>query len=351
MDLIAKGKEFLQDLPAIEALLASQDVINSPKRLKELGQQHAYLKKIEALVEQTEASSLDIETMKQWLSEETDAATQLQLREELKAKQNLYDISVEQLQLQLIPPDPQDNATTLLELRAGAGGDEAALFVGDCVRMYRLFAAKMGWKVETLSFTPSDVGGYKEYVISISGEQAHRYLQHEAGVHRIQRVPATESQGRLHTSTITVAALIEPEEDTELVIDEKEIRIDTQRASGAGGQHVNTTDSAVRITHLPTGIVVYCQAERSQKKNRDMAMRWLHAKLAAKQAQEKAEAFSNVRSGQVGGGMRSERIRTYNAPQCRVTDHRISWSGSYIKVLEGELEMLSQALIMAQATL
>jgi peptide chain release factor 1 len=231
-------------------------------------------------------------------------------------------------------------------LRAGTGGDEAAIFVGDCVRMYKQFADKKGWKYELLSCAESEMGGFKEYVMVISGHNVHRFMQYEAGTHRVQRVPKTEAQGRVHTSAITVAVLMEPDEDEQIVLDEKELKIDTYRASGAGGQHVNTTDSAVRITHIPTGTVVYCQEERSQHKNKDKAMRLLTAKIAEEKRRKAEQEMASLRSSQVGSGDRSERIRTYNFSQNRVTDHRIDLTLYKLNlVMDGDLDQIVEALV------
>lgn len=234
----------------------------------------------------------------------------------------------------------------MVELRAGTGGDEAALFVGDCVRMYKCYADKKGWKYEQLSCAASEIGGYKEYVMVLSGQNVFRLMQYEAGTHRVQRVPKTEAQGRVHTSAITIAVLIEPDEEEKVVLDERELKIDTYRASGAGGQHVNVTDSAVRITHLPSGIVVSCQEERSQHKNKDKAMRLLTAKLADEIRHKQQLEMATLRSTQVGSGDRSERIRTYNFPQNRLTDHRIDLTLFKLdKIMEGDLDDVTGALV------
>ena len=251
-----------------------------------------------------------------------------------------------ELESLLVPPDPKDSANIILELRAGTGGDEAAIFVGDCVRMYRLYADKMGWKIELLSASDSEMGGYKEYIMALSGPNVYRFLRFEAGTHRVQRVPATETQGRVHTSAITAAVLMEPDEEEDLQIDESELKIDTYRASGAGGQHVNTTDSAVRITHIPTGVVVYSQEERSQHKNKAKAMRLLKAKIVEEKQRKTQAERSSERASQIGSGDRSERIRTYNYSQNRVTDHRINLTLYKLdQIMEGELGEITEALV------
>jgi peptide chain release factor 1 len=249
------------------------------------------------------------------------------------------------LKVSLLPPDPDDSRNTIVEIRAGTGGDEAALFAGDLFRMYTKFADARGWRVSVIDASPSEHGGYKEIVFSVEGENVYRVLRYESGGHRVQRVPATEAQGRIHTSAATVAVLPEAQETDEVVIKPEEIRIDLFRASGAGGQKVNKTESAVRITHLPTGLVVQCQDERSQHKNRDRAMKVLAARLLDKiRADEQAKQASE-RKLQVGSGDRSERIRTYNFPQNRVTDHRINLTLYNLdRVMEGELDPLVDAL-------
>ena len=233
-----------------------------------------------------------------------------------------------------------------MEIRAGTGGDEAAIFVGDCVRMYKCYAETKGWKYEMLAAAPSERGGFKEYIMVISGAQVYRLLRYEAGTHRVQRVPETEAQGRVHTSAVTIAVLPEPTEEEQLQIDERDLRIETYRASGAGGQHVNTTDLAVRITHIPTGAVVTCQEERSQHKNKDKAMRLLSAKIIEEKRRKEQEEMDLLRSSQVGSGDRSERIRTYNFSQNRVTDHRPHLTiYNLTGVLDGNLDQLTQPLV------
>jgi peptide chain release factor 1 len=268
------------------------------------------------------------------------------LKEEIISLEAELPIAIKQIETLLVPPDPRDHRNIIMELRAGTGGDEAALFVSDCIRMYRNYATSKGWKVDLLTASASEVGGYKEYVLSFSGQNVFRFLQHEAGTHRVQRVPATETQGRVHTSAITVAILLEPNEDDDIKIDEKDLKIDTYRSSGAGGQHVNTTDSAVRITHIPTGTVVACQDERSQHKNKDKAMRMLKARIVEEMSRQAAAEMSAIRSSQVGSGDRSERIRTYNFPQNRLTDHRINLTLYKLdRVMEGDLDDIILPLV------
>jgi peptide chain release factor 1 len=287
-----------------------------------------------------------LEDNQELLKKETDPEFLHIIREEIAQLEVKVAEGRKQIENLLVPPDPRDSRNIILELRAGTGGDEAALFVGDCVRMYKCYSDRKGWKYELLSSAPSELGGFKEYIMVLSGHNVFRLMQYEAGTHRVQRVPATEAQGRVHTSAITVAVLLEPGEEDKVVLDERDLKIDTYRASGAGGQHVNTTDSAVRITHLPTGTVVYCQEERSQHKNKDKAMRLLSAKISEEKARKAAEEISSLRSKQVGSGDRSERIRTYNFPQNRITDHRIDLTLYKLdRVMEGDLDDLTEALV------
>jgi peptide chain release factor 1 len=249
------------------------------------------------------------------------------------------------LQRLLLPPDPNDQSDVFLEVRAGTGGDEAALFAGVLFRMYSRYAERQGWQVEVLSANPGEHGGYKEVIARISGQGVYSRLKFESGGHRVQRVPTTESQGRIHTSACTVAVLPQAEETEQIDINPSELRIDTYRASGAGGQHVNKTDSAIRITHLPTGIVVACQEERSQHKNRAQAMSLLKAKLQEIERERQTRERSDLRRSLVGSGDRSERIRTYNFPQGRLTDHRINLTLYQLEdVLEGNLDPVLDAL-------
>jgi peptide chain release factor 1 len=321
-------------------------VFNDQKQYRTLTQEHAYLHEIKTVWQEIERLEQQLANNKELLEVETDAVFAEVLKEDVSAlekQKGELDIKLENL---LVPPDPNDHRNTILELRAGTGGDEAALFVGDCVRMYKLFAEIMGWRYEPLSYAESEIGGFKEYIMVLSGPNVYRFLKHEGGTHRVQRVPDTETQGRVHTSAVTVAVLLEPDDTEEIVIDEKELRVDTYRSSGAGGQHVNTTDSAVRLTHLPSGLVVYCQQERSQHKNKDKAMRLLKAKMVELEEQKQHQAMASTRALQVGSGDRSERIRTYNFPQNRITDHRINLTKYNLdRVMEGYLEEISSALV------
>lgn len=341
-----KIRSIISRLQELEAVLGHSEVFNDQKKYRELAQEHAYLAEVKGLWDNIENKKKQITDNKALLSSEKDPDFIAVLREDIEQLEKSLPELQGQLENLLIPPDPNDSRNCILELRAGTGGDEAALFVGDCVRMYKLYADKMGWRYEHLSSTPSEMGGFKEYVMVMSGPNVYRFLQHEGGTHRVQRVPETEAQGRVHTSAITAAVLLEPEEDADVVIDEKELRVDTYRSSGAGGQHVNTTDSAVRLTHLPTGIVVYCQEERSQHKNKEKAMRLLKAKIAEVELQKKQAAIASTRALQVGSGDRSERIRTYNFPQNRLTDHRINLTKYNLdRIMNGELDEITTGLV------
>lgn len=341
-----KVQQLFERLAEVEEVLGQAHVYEDQKKYRSLSQEHAYLMELKTAWEDKKKAEKQIIDNQELLKAESDTEFAEILREDttqLEKRVQELQIAIENL---LVPPDPNDHRATILELRAGTGGDEAALFVGDCVRMYKLYADRKGWRYELLSCTPSEIGGFKEYVMVLAGSNVYRFLQYEAGTHRVQRIPQTEAQGRVHTSAITIAALPEPDENTEIRIDDKDLRIDTYRSSGAGGQHVNTTDSAVRITHIPSGIVVYCQEERSQHKNKDKAMRLLKAKMAEIEEQKRNQEIALARASQVGSGDRSERIRTYNFPQNRLTDHRINLTKYNLdQIMEGDLDEITSALV------
>ena len=313
-----------------------RDLMKEHKEIEPIVEKYRALKKAEASLEDAEAILNDSEAdkeLRQMASDEMSAA-----------KSDIESIS-EELKILLLPRDPNDDRSVIVEIRGGAGGEEAALFAYTLYRMYNMYAEKRGWKTEIVSLNETELGGFKEVSFTIDGDGAYSRLKFESGVHRVQRVPETETQGRIHTSTATVAVLPEVDE-VELEIDPKDLKIDTFRSSGAGGQHINKTSSAIRVTHLPTGTVVECQDERSQYKNKDKALRVLRARLLdAKVAAQNAEIAAN-RKSQVGTGDRSERIRTYNYPQLRVTDHRIGLTiYRLFDVLNGDLDEIIDALI------
>ncbi len=341
-----KVARLLSRFSEVEEALADPNVFDDPKKYRELTQEHSYLSEIKSAADALEKYEKQLNDNRTLLKTEQDLEICALIEEEIPGLEEKVATCEKTLETLLVPPDPDDSRNVIMEIRAGTGGDEAAIFVGDCVRMYQLYCDKMGWRYETLASSPSELGGFREYIMGLSGPNAKRLLQYEGGTHRVQRVPKTETQGRIHTSAITIAILLEPTEEEEVVLDEKELRIDTYRASGAGGQHVNVTDSAVRITHLPTGIVAYCQDERSQHKNKDKAMRLLVAKIADIERKKKVDEEAELRASQVGSGDRSERIRTYNFPQNRVTDHRIDLTlYSLDRVMAGELDELTSSLV------
>lgn len=338
--------KLLKRFEKVEELLGHSDLLADQKQYRELAQEHAYLTEVKDHWRLCQHLEKQLEENDQLLKTEKDPEFLEIVRQEIPALQAQLSSTRQRLETLLVPPDPRDSRNIILEIRAGTGGDEAALFVGDCVRMYKQYADKKGWRYELLSCAESEMGGFKEYVMILSGHNVHRLMQYEAGTHRVQRVPKTEAQGRVHTSAVTIAVLLEPDEQEKVVLDERELKIDTYRASGAGGQHVNTTDSAVRITHLPTGTVVYCQEERSQHKNKEKAMRLLSAKIADEKRIKAEKEIASLRSSQVGSGDRSERIRTYNFSQNRVSDHRIDLTLYKLNlIMDGDLDEITEALV------
>ncbi len=329
----------------VSGLLSDPDIISDQTRFRDLSKEYARLEPVIKLFDDYERIEKDILAAEE-MSHDPDRDVREMGEDELTTLAERRDELLVELQKSLIPPDPHDDANVFLEIRAGTGGDEAAIFAGDLFRMYSKYAEARGWPLEILNAREGEHGGYKEIVSRITGNGIFAQLKFESGAHRVQRVPATESQGRIHTSACTVAVLPEPDEVEEIDINPNDLRVDTYRASGAGGQHVNKTDSAVRLTHLPSGIVVECQDERSQHKNRARAMSLLQARLLDAELSRRASDQAERRRLQVGTGDRSERIRTYNYPQGRVTDHRINLTLYKLdEVLLGDLDQVIQPLI------
>lgn len=329
----------------LSALLSDADVINDQKKFREFSKEYAQLEPIVNTFKKHEACLNDIDSAKNLL-EESDAELRDLAKQELKTYEETLNQLESELQILLLPKDPHDDNNIFLEIRAGAGGDESAIFSGDLARMYTRYAEGEKFQVEVISSSPSDKGGYKEIILRIIGQGAYSRFKFESGVHRVQRVPETEAQGRVHTSTCTIAVLPEIDEIETIDINPADLRIDTFRASGAGGQHVQKTDSAIRIIHIPTGVVVECQDERSQHKNRARAMSLLKAKLLATEQEKQRQQEADTRRNLVGTGDRSERIRTYNFPQGRLTDHRINLTLYQLpNIMEGNLKPVIDALI------
>ncbi|WNF06189.1 peptide chain release factor 1 [Brevibacillus borstelensis] len=331
-------------------LLCDPDVISDTKRLRELSKEQSSLEETVTVYREYKLVVSQYEDAKAMQEEKLDdemrEMVKMEIAELAKRKEQLED----RLKILLLPKDPNDDKNVIVEIRGAAGGDEAALFASDLFRMYTRYAERHGFKVEVLEANPTDIGGYKEIVFSVSGRGAYSKLKFESGAHRVQRIPATESGGRIHTSTSTVLVLPEAE-DVEVEINEKDIRIDTFCSSGAGGQSVNTTKSAVRVTHIPTGIVVSCQDEKSQHSNKDKALRVLRARLYDYHMQQQMAEQDATRKSLVGTGDRSERIRTYNFPQSRVTDHRIGLTLHRLEaILEGEIDEVIENLMLHEQT-
>ena len=340
---LAKHAERLADL---ERLLASPDIMADAKAFRSLSIEHAEITPVAGRWARYQQVEADMAAAQELLA---DADMAEMAHEEIdNGAAELLQIEAE-LQRLLLPKDPDDNRPAFLEIRAGTGGDESALFAGDLARMYTRYAATQGWRVEVMSESPSEIGGYKEMVLRMEGERVYGKMKFESGGHRVQRVPATETQGRIHTSACTVAVMPEPDASEEITLNPADLRIDTFRASGAGGQHINKTDSAVRIVHLPTGIVAECQDGRSQHSNKAQAMRVLQARINDKERNERAAKEAATRKGLIGSGDRSDRIRTYNSPQGRLTDHRINLTlYKLLLIMEGDLDDVIDALLQAQ---
>lgn len=336
---------FEKKFEELEAQLMDVEVINNSKLYQKTAIEHAELEPIVRKYREYKSLVENIEFNKELLADKVDDELKELAKEEIKSDEDSLKTVEEELKILLLPKDPNDNKNVIVEIRAGAGGDEAALFAGVLLRQYTMYAEKNGWKTEMMSTNEIGIGGYKEAVMMIIGKGAYSRLKYESGVHRVQRVPETESSGRIHTSTATVAVLPEAE-DVEVEIDMNDCKFDVFRASGNGGQCVNTTDSAVRLTHIPTGIVISCQDEKSQLRNKEKAMKILRTKLYDLKLQEQNKELSAAKKSQIGTGDRSERIRTYNYPQGRVTDHRINLTLHKIEsITDGDLDEIIDALI------
>jgi peptide chain release factor 1 len=341
----AKLETLVERHEEIGALLSDPDIISKQDRFRDLSREYAEIEPIVKAFGAYQHTLGDIDAAHALLHD-GDADMREMAQEELALAEQSRESLEQELQRLMLPRDPRDGANVFLEIRAGTGGDEAAIFAGDLYRMYSRYAELRGWRCEIISERPGEHGGYKEIVLRIAGSAVYSRLKFESGAHRVQRVPETESQGRIHTSACTVAILAEVEQIDEIDINKNDLRIDTFRASGAGGQHVNKTDSAIRITHLPTGVVVECQDERSQHKNRARAMSLLQARLLDSAQAAQSQEQADERRSLVGSGDRSERIRTYNFPQGRVTDHRINLTLYKLdEVMQGGLDDVIQPLI------
>lgn len=328
----------------LAALLSEPEVIADQTRFRDYSREYSDLEEVTKAFNAWRQAGEDLESA-QLMLEDDDPDMKAMAQEEIDAAREQIEALEAELQILLLPRDPNDHRSVFLEIRAGTGGDEAAIFSGDLFRMYSRYAEQKGWRVEVISANEGEHGGYKEIISRVAGEDVYAQLKFESGAHRVQRVPETESQGRIHTSACTVAVMPEMDESAEVEINKADLRVDTYRASGAGGQHVNKTDSAIRITHLPTGLVVECQEERSQHKNRAKAMALLASRLQQAEIDKQQAEQASARKSLVGSGDRSERIRTYNFPQGRLTDHRINLTIYRLnEVISGDLDQVIQPL-------
>ncbi|WP_151448582.1 peptide chain release factor 1 [Lacisediminimonas profundi] len=341
--MLAKLDQLANRLEEVATLLMQENATADMEQYRKLTREHAELQPLVALYLEYVQAGRDVETAEEMLS---DPDMREFAQDEIQAARARMETLAGELQTMLLPKDPNDERNLFLEIRAGTGGDESALFAGDLLRMYTRYAERNRWQVEMVSESPSELGGFKEVIVRIIGHGAYSRLKFESGGHRVQRVPATEAQGRIHTSACTVAVMPEADELEEVHINPADLRIDTYRASGAGGQHINKTDSAVRLTHIPTGIVVECQDDRSQHKNKAQAMKVLAARIKDVQTREQQSKEAATRKSLIGSGDRSERIRTYNFPQGRMTDHRINLTLYKLDfIMDGDLDELTRALM------
>ena len=339
-------ERFLQRLGELDFLLSREDIMSDMAQYRAISREHAQVTQVAGRYQRYRQVEADVAAAREMLD---DADMADMAREEIASGEAELVQLEDELQRLLLPKDPDDERNAFLEIRAGTGGDESALFAGDLLRMYTRHAERAGWRVEIVSANESELGGFKEAVLRIEGDGVFGALRFESGGHRVQRVPATETQGRIHTSACTVAVLAEPDEAVAVQINPADLRIDTYRASGAGGQHINKTDSAVRITHIPTGIVAECQDDRSQHRNKAKALQVLSARIQEKERTERAAKDAALRKGLIGSGDRSDRIRTYNFPQGRLTDHRINLTlYKLVTIMEGDLTEVLAALRAAR---
>ncbi|MGU3815115.1 peptide chain release factor 1 [Vibrio diabolicus] len=343
--ILTKLETLVERYEEVQHLLGDPDVIGDQDKFRALSREYSQLEEVTKCFQAYQQAQEDLVAAEEMANEDDEEMREM-AQEEIKEAKATTERLTDELQILLLPKDPNDDRNCFLEIRAGAGGDEAGIFAGDLFRMYSKYAEKRGWRIEVMSSNEAEHGGYKEMIAKVSGDGAYGVLKFESGGHRVQRVPATESQGRVHTSACTVAVMAEIPEADLPEIKAADLKIDTFRASGAGGQHVNTTDSAIRITHLPTGTVVECQDERSQHKNKAKAMAVLAARIVQAEEERRAAEVSDTRRNLLGSGDRSDRIRTYNYPQGRVSDHRINLTIYRLnEVMEGDLQSLIDPVI------